>query len=270
MRLEALSQKLIEANEGYRLQLDKEHLNFKDNLVKQFDELKSSQEKDYQAKEEKLKEREKALDNRLQELDDRNSKHARRQLRQELKKALANRAQEFTLTEKTNKKRIIIHSLFMSLMLLFGGAIIYSGLNLDQTLYTIVRLGWATAAFAATVIFYIRWNDQWFRQHADEEFKLKQLELDIDRASWVVEMALEWKEEKGTEIPQELIDRLTQRLFIDRDKPEAPKHPSEDLATALLSASTGLKLQVPGFGELVLNKKGLKDFRKTASESSES
>ena len=81
---------------------------------------------------------------------------------------------------------------------------------------------------AATIIFYIRWNDSWFRQHADEEFQLKRFELDIDRASWVVEMALEWKDEKGTEIPEELIERFTENLFKDQNIFESAKHPSEE------------------------------------------
>ena len=50
--------------------------------------------------------------------------------------------------------------------------------------------------FAFAAVFYIRWNDQWLRQHADEEFRMRQLELDIDRASWITELALELGQEK--------------------------------------------------------------------------
>ncbi len=41
------------------------------------------------------------------------------------------------------------------------------------------------------------------------------MELDVDRASWFVEIAFEWKDEKGEAIPLELIERLTQGLFFD-------------------------------------------------------
>ena len=40
-----------------------------------------------------------------------------------------------------------------------------------------------------------------FEQHAQTEFQLKQFELDMERASWIVETSLEWKDAKGTSIP---------------------------------------------------------------------
>jgi hypothetical protein len=122
-------------------------------------------------------------------------------------------------------------------------------------------------ATAAAVIFYIRWNNAWFHQHANEEFRLKRLDLDIDRASWVVEMALEWKEEKGSEFPSGLADRLSRNLFVDDyQETRHPKHPSEDLASALLGASTSLSMKIPGVGDAVLDRKGIKNFQKVAGE----
>jgi hypothetical protein len=129
-----------------------------------------------------------------------------------------------------------------------------------------LKLGLGAMAFAATAIYYIRWNDHWFRQHADEEFRLKRLELDIDRASWIVEMALEWQDEKGTAIPEELIDRLTTGLFSDSTRLDAPRHPNEDLSDALLGASSGLTMNVPGMGELKLDRKGIRNFAKAAGK----
>ncbi|MBA2434065.1 MAG: hypothetical protein H0V54_03085 [Chthoniobacterales bacterium] len=124
----------------------------------------------------------------------------------------------------------------------------------------------STAGLIATIVFYIRWNDRWFRSHADEEFRLKRLDLDVDRASWVVEMALEWKDEEGKQIPSGLLDRLTTNLFKIDDPGEQVRHPTEDLASALLGASSALKLQIPGVGEASLNRKGIREFQKTAEE----
>ena len=121
-------------------------------------------------------------------------------------------------------------------------------------------------ALVALVIYYIRWNDLWFRQHADEEFRLKRLDLDIDRASWVVEMALEWSAEKNTGIPQELIDRLTRNLFEGGGLSGEAKHPSQDLASALLGASSGLCIRVPGLGEIQLDRRGIRRFKEAANE----
>ena len=33
-------------------------------------------------------------------------------------------------------------------------------------------------AFLGVATFFIRWNHQWFQKHADEEFKLKRLDLE--------------------------------------------------------------------------------------------
>ncbi len=91
----------------------------------------------------------------------------------------------------------------------------------------------------------------------------KQMELDINRASWVVEMALEWKTEKGEEIPSELLEPLSRNLFqyagtsVDRNEPPT------DLASMILGAAYSAKIQTPS-GELHFDKKSL---RKAAKQS---
>ena len=79
------------------------------------------------------------------------------------------------------------------------------------------------------VVFYIKWIDRWAQIHANEEFRLKRLDLDIDRSSWIVEVALEWQEEKGGAIPQELLDKLTHNLFAYSQNEETIRHPYEDI-----------------------------------------
>jgi len=50
---------------------------------------------------------------------------------------------------------------------------------------------------AGTLIFFIRWQDRWYEAHANEEFRFKRLDLDVDGASWLVEMMLEWRGVEG-------------------------------------------------------------------------
>ena len=85
-----------------------------------------------------------------------------------------------------------------------------------------------------------RWNDQWFRQHANQEFRFQQLALDVDRAGYAVEMLMEWQEEKGSEMPAVLVDRLTTGLFTDQTTEARVRHPTEDVTSALLKASSGV------------------------------
>ena len=94
--------------------------------------------------------------------------------------------------------------------------------------------------------FYIRWLNRWFQQHAKVEFELKQFQLDIDRASWLVETALEWKTSEGDAIPDTLLTSLTRNLFSgdDREQSEQLKHPADILASALLGTASKAELKV--------------------------
>lgn len=245
-----------EASEAKR-QLDED-------LKKQRDELQTA----YNAKDNELTEREKQLAERLKEADDKDNRFARRKIRQDLKKSLKERATKFELTEGTRRLRWVIHG-FAGIMLLsfLTGAIITG--NELLTVLSLPNLGdlvWLsvafrqvlfTLAFSATAVFYLRWNNAWFDQHAQEEFRLKRLELDFDRASWVVEMALEWKEDRGTELPPELLDRLTAELFAAPENKPQSLHPADQLASALLGSSAEVELNLGNGGKVRLDRKGM-------------
>ncbi len=268
IKLEEIAQNLIERNEQYRLKIDTEKDNFRDRIESTFRLKENSRETELNDKINKLKKREENLEKLKSEIDDRTSKHARRQIRKDLKIALANRSEEFSLTKSTIQKRGPIHFLFISLLIVSGifvsNSIMLSFLVTKASFswYDTIRLCVSAFTLVATIIFYIRWIDSWFRRHADEEFRLKQLELDIDRASWVVEMALEWKDEKGTEIPSNLIDKLTENLFIKSETNDKASHPSEDIVSAIIKASTGLSINIPGIGNVNLDKGGIKNLNK--------
>jgi hypothetical protein len=276
VRLENLSLKLVEQNEEYRRNLDKESDQLRTKNLTELDEERKKVEASKSEMEAALKERELQLDERTKQLDDRSSRHARRQLRQDLKKSLEERGHAFKLSPTTNLKRIPLHLLFILLILIPTMAFLRS-ITIDVT-QTQLESAWSWfyvlkpvlsgVAVAAAIIFYIRWNNEWFHQHSSEEFRLKRLDLDIDRASWIVEMALEWKDEKGSEFPPGLADRLSRNLFVDDFGDfKQPKHPTEDLASALLGASTSLSMKIPGVGDAVLDRKGIKNFQKAAVES---
>jgi hypothetical protein len=106
------------------------------------------------------------------------------------------------------------------------------------------------------LIYFIRWQDRWAQTHADEEFRLKRLELDSVRASWLVEVLLEWQRENKTEIPAALIQKLGSGLFEQSaGRPEAT-HPFDDAVTALLGNSSSLQLDFPG-GKATVDRKGI-------------
>ncbi|MFY0527200.1 hypothetical protein ACN28I_30000 [Archangium gephyra] len=214
------------------------------------------------------------LDARLADIDDRDVRHARRQIRKEQKKELEASAKEFKLTAGTqNLRRPVEWTCWVLMLLLGAGAVVSTWKNLHYLdtgasfpvatwIWLWVKQAALTAGLVSTAVFYIRWNNRWLEQHASEEFRLKRLSLDLDRASWLVETAMEWKDEKGTEIPNVLVERLSAGLFEPEKPKEASLQPADQLASALLGASAEATIEVPGGSKIRLDRKGLKALQK--------
>lgn len=271
LQLEGFTQNLLQRNAEACEKFEKEFDERKRQLQAETDAQKQALEDEHSARLAKLEEREQALEARAKDLDDRDSRHVRREIRKDLKKALAERSNKFELSGSTVQKRYVIHGLFV-LLLAATLAILWGALPTTKEDYEAadfwLRVGksaLATLGFAMTAAFYIRWNDWWFRQHADEEFKLKRLELDIDRASWVVEMALEWKREKDAgPIPAAIMEGVTRNLFEDPISTR-PTHPAEDALATLLGASAGAVVKMPGGSELRFDRRSKKVLEKADS-----
>ena len=250
-RLEKLTGKLVRETHDYRVRLDAETAKHKRELTASFEEK-------HKKRIAALEIRERDLDKLRQELDDRSARHARREQSRALQKKISDRSEKFTLTAATRRKRWPVHVIFTILLSVSGGLITYSLLSSATATEGVPlwlelgRLPLGVLGFALTAIFYIRWNDQWFRQHAEQEFRLQQLALDVDRASYATEMLLEWQEDKGGEMPAVMVDRLTAGLFTDQMEMKRVRHPSEDAITALLKAASNVRVDVPGIGEVSL------------------
>lgn len=136
-------------------------------------------------------------------------------------------------------------------------------------------LYWLWARFAllsiglfGTVLYYIRWQNKWAEQHSSSEFQLRQFQIDISRANWVVESCLEWRKETDSAIPAELIGSITRNLFADPVTDSNPViHPADELASALVGSASKLNLKV-GDSELTFNKPG--KIAKTVKSSNQS
>ena len=255
---------------------------FRQKIQDEFESNKKQLEEVYQAKKEKddtateeirktLKEKTEALNEREKQLDDRNSKHVRRQIRDEIKKNLQGRSEKFHLTSGTRRLRLPIHIILISLITVLVFQIIVPFL-IHPTLTSSIKntdlliLGIKSLFLGAAIWYYIRWQNAWFQKHADEEFNQKAFELDLDRASWLVEMAMEWQDEKGTEIPEYLVDKLSKNLFT-KDENETPiLHPADQLASALMGSSSSIELNTNG-NKIKLDRKGIKTLKAVPPES---
>ncbi|WP_143537463.1 hypothetical protein [Rubrivirga sp. SAORIC476] len=238
-------------------------------LSDQFDARKAELEKEVQARRDSLDEYQKRLEARSAELDAKDSQHARRQLRKDLKEELKQRATTFSLTEGTRGLRRPINLFTLVLLAVFGvgfvGFSIVAGVlafRPDATVQEIVIASLRSLAFGVgfglTSVYYIRWQQNWFDKHASEEFQQKRFDLDLDRASWLVETALDWRTQTDQPMPEMMMERLSEGLFTKEGRSEEVIHPSDQLASALLGASAEAELQIPGGSSLRLDRKGIK------------
>ena len=86
--------------------------------------------------------------------------------------------------------------------------------------------------------------------------------LDIDRASWVVETALEWRRAEKSEIPTPLLEGITRNLFVQKDPSTDKTSARDDLASALVGNASQVKMKV-GDNEVSIDRKGLTAMRKS-------
>lgn len=258
-KLEGIANSLIFDQEKYRQQLEKDYETRKGNL-----------ESETQKDRDRLREKEGQLDTRLKDVDDRESRHARRALATTIKGTFQQRAKTFQLSEGTIALRRPVYYFTIVLLALFGLMFIISflatmklfGLSQESSAESIVRQILIAAAFTSTSVFFIKWSNKWFEKHAEEEFILKRQEIDIDRASWVVELASEWTDRKR-EIPETLMAKLTTGLFEYETKEPQPLHPVDHLASAILGSSSKATVKLPNdMGEIELDRKSMKNLQR--------
>lgn len=81
---------------------------------------------------------------------------------------------------------------------------------------------------------------------------------------------LEWKEEKDSPIPPDLIDRLSRNLFAFGDREErAARHPVHDFTAMLLQRATTVTLPIPGGGTATIGGKALRQKDKGVKDGDE-
>lgn len=217
-----------------------------------------------------LREREDAVAQRNRDLDDRDNTTARRAQHATLKSRITERGKSFVITPETRKARLPIHIACVAAMI---GVLVFLYRYSTALAELPVGASWAlviaatvkpiglTLALLGLVAWYLRWMNRWFERHADTEFYLKQFELDIDRANWVVETALEWKEKQERVIPDALLESISCNLFTKSEKDDdANMHPADYLASAILGSASNVNLKVPG-GEISLTNKGIKKLQ---------
>lgn len=251
-RLEELNTQLLEQTHTYRAKLDEES------------QLRARELEDrYKQKLQDLEESAKALAVREEELESQDNRHARRDLRKKILEAIRDRQDKFQLSSKTQKMRTPIRLALLMIFALLGMLLIneiYHPQFVESNSWiSFVKQIGLTSGALASLIFLVKWENKWFQRHADAEFELKKLELDIERASWLVETGLDWYDAQERNMPAQLIDRLSANLFTNEKKgtKEDFTHPADYLASALLGTASSLKIKT-GDSEIQLDPKRLR------------
>ncbi|MCO5153403.1 MULTISPECIES: hypothetical protein [unclassified Shinella] len=250
--------------------LEKDAAVLRQHLIDEAAREKSKNEQSYEGQMSELAERNRVLADREKVLDDRNNTHARRELHKDLKTKIAQRAGSLTVTPETTANRRPIHVAIILSMAFLATSIVFfywqmgalsSQNTTAQWLIAGLKPVTLTIALLGLLAWYLRWMNRWFERYADTEFQLKQFELDIDRASWVVEAALEWKLSQDRPMPEHLLETISRNLFSKSEKDEsADMHPADYLASAILGRASALNLKVPG-GEISLTGRDLKRLK---------
>lgn len=260
-RLEHMSSKLLDEMESARKRRDQEYEAKDKALEARIEQKQRELEEAAKTRQQEQDRRGADLETLQKELDDRAAKHARRQHYKDIKEKFKSWSETFQVTAGTTRLRSSIFWCAILMMLLSGGLagwFLLQSLTVQDSTHmiaAIVKQVAFTVMFVSAAYFFIRWNNQWFQRHANEEFRLKRMELDIDRASWFVEMAFEWKEEKGENIPVELIERLTHGLFGDCQG-DHPVEPVDSLSQVLLGAAR-FKIKLADGTEAEYDRKGI-------------
>ncbi|MDP4024047.1 hypothetical protein Q8W71_15565 [Methylobacterium sp. NEAU 140] len=234
------------------------------------DARRSELEAEFAAKQDQLElERTKLLEEQ-KALDDRTNTHARRAIRGELLTTLQKRQASFSVSRDTRSLRWPIHLVFIVLIVsTFVGtawSLYVWGVSSNDVFGTVaitsaIKSVVFTFGFLTTAGLYVSWMNRWFDKHADAQFQTKQFEIDINRASWAVEAALEWKGIQGEQMPDALLMGITKHLFETSPADNTEYSPLEALASSILGSASNLNLDVNG-SKIAFDRKSIASIKK--------
>lgn len=115
---------------------------------------------------------------------------------------------------------------------------------LGLTIKTVVPLG----AFITFLIYFIRWEAEWAKQHSDEELRTRARVVDIGRSSWLIEAVRDSQEPKEP-LPRELLEQLAKNLFTNPVGGSSDLHPKSG-TEVLMDHLSSLRLKSPDGAEV--------------------
>jgi hypothetical protein len=266
-RLEVIAAKQIANLNDFQLQKLSEHDARRKEIDAELLVRKAAQDAANEKELERIRDREQKLQNRQKQLDDRDNTHVRREIRVQLNDVINTRLNRITFNTRSLFREIPIHFGFIGIVCVSAYlAIIFAG-NLAEFLSTSTdkvtgrplnefrsvsdpALIWlalkqtiATATAIGAAVYYVRWLIRQHHDYTQAEGNLRRYQIDFERASWVVETALEWKRDQSQQIPEHLLGAISRQLFVwESREAEADQSPADMLASALLGKASKINL----------------------------
>lgn len=243
--------------QGERHQKREEQLDARHHIAEE--ELRARQQSldaEHRSRITSLEEREREHQRQVAEHDTRESTAVRRELLVKLEQLL-DKGKEIQISDTTVDKRRLVHLLCALAMLASATLVAYFAVKVaaepDPRWHHITPLSAGVLLFASTLIYYVKWIDHWFREHARAEFQNRKLRSDIVRASWLAELIFEGRD-KNKELPDLLVARFSDGLFLEASD-RGVEHPTES-AVGFLQKISSIKL---GQGTLEVTKTASKE-----------
>jgi DNA-binding transcriptional MerR regulator len=240
----------------YRATLDDEHKTRMEELEETF-KLRTAE----------LTEKEKEIEDKRRELDDRDNVHVRRELRERITNQLKQRLKEplVTKTPATVRNTVVILCVGASAFLFWfafqSQQQIGSTTDVIEKWAIVLKTLFAGAGAAGFLVYAISWLRRVYMDDVQLERSLERYALDIDRASWSIETLIEMSKTEGAQVPAAWVDGACRDLFSQsshRDDPTALQ-----ALGALMDVAAGAEVGPEG-ARITLNRKGTRQVGRQA------
>jgi len=186
----------------------------------------------HQSRGQELDRREEQLKQQAEQLDAQSTAVNRRELVKKMQ-AMIEQEKEAKTSPQTEQKRKIIDQVCISVLGGFGSLLVFLVIWIagwkQVTWHTLLPLGVVTIGFGCTLAFYLRFNNQWFAEHARAEFASRKLGSDFLRANWIAELFLESKENSKLDLPDGLLRAFAQGLFAEANGDTKGRNPVDQM-----------------------------------------
>lgn len=104
----------------------------------------------------------------------------------------------------------------------------------EPSYHFLIPLSSGVIGLTGTLLYYAKWSNRWFREHADAELQARNYKADMLRASWLAELVSEWASD-GKAPPTDILEVFSRNLFQASASTDV-EHPVDSLLGLLRRA----------------------------------